>query len=224
MDVSDTFPLCLAPKEDGSLTRNGIWFNSENVEDLPSRQLRRKLDALEALIGSLSRRSIPLSPSISPVIVPIEIPPVPPPSEFARKSVSPSSSPSRHLLVRSLFVNGTLQQVELPGINTALLEYEVSVVIFLSLAISEVDSERSTSTASKIGQRFLSFNSTTSAGSTDISSNSASSSPRNLLLLLDNQPYFPPRSRTLILPRLPDFLGKWSGGISDMACAVLGDL
>ncbi|GAA5980693.1 hypothetical protein JCM5350_006353, partial [Sporobolomyces pararoseus] len=103
-----------------------IWI--ENVEDLPSRQLRRKLDALEALLRALPKHPPPVAspPKQSPIHLPIQLPLASPPSEFATNSVSASLLSCRDSLARSLFFNGNLNNLHLPeGVNLANLDYEL---------------------------------------------------------------------------------------------------
>ncbi|GAA5963116.1 hypothetical protein JCM3765_001775 [Sporobolomyces pararoseus] len=103
-----------------------IWI--QNVEDLPSRQLRRKLDALEALLRALPKHACPVAspPKQSPIQLPIPLPLASPPSEFATNSVSASLSSCRDSLARSLFFNGNLSNMHLPeGVNLANLDFEL---------------------------------------------------------------------------------------------------
>ncbi|GAA6012248.1 hypothetical protein JCM11491_007071 [Sporobolomyces phaffii] len=109
-----------------------IWI--DNVEDLPSRQLRRKLDALEALLQSLPKPTVisPSPPRRSPIQLPVQLPPASPPPEFANNSVSTSLASARDSLARSLFVNGTLNRTILPeGINIDELDFDVSLTRFI---------------------------------------------------------------------------------------------
>ncbi|GAA5911463.1 uncharacterized protein JCM6883_005764 [Sporobolomyces salmoneus] len=98
-----------------------IWI--DDIDDLPSRQLRRKLDALEAF---LKARPVPTAlpaspPKQSPVQLPIQLP-----SEFAINSVSSSLASCRNALARSLFTNGNLKDANLPGgLNMAELEFQL---------------------------------------------------------------------------------------------------
>lgn len=125
-----------------------IWI--QNVDDLPSRQLRRKLDALEALLRKLSSEKAHAvsSRTPSPVERPVRIPVTSPPSEFAINSVSASLASSRDSLARSLFFNGTLNNQHLP---------EAVFLANLHLELRQLDNSHyiSTSQAASTGSTSL---------------------------------------------------------------------
>ncbi|GAA5861856.1 hypothetical protein JCM1840_006856 [Sporobolomyces johnsonii] len=99
-----------------------MWV--DNPDDLPSRQLKIKLDRLEALVTALRARPIP-PPSPTPSPITFEQPttlffPEVEPSPLAVPS--PSLARARDTLCRALFVNADLRRVELAGEDTMLLE------------------------------------------------------------------------------------------------------
>ncbi|GAA5919563.1 hypothetical protein JCM1841_001016 [Sporobolomyces salmonicolor] len=105
-----------------------MWV--DNAEDLPSRQLKAKLDRLETLVNTLHTRPIPTpSPTPSPITFeqpttlffpevepdPIDVP-------------SPSLARARDAMCRALFVNVDLRRVELAGADKMLLEAKLRCI------------------------------------------------------------------------------------------------
>ncbi|GAA6060072.1 hypothetical protein JCM10212_003033 [Sporobolomyces blumeae] len=101
-----------------------LWI--EDVETLPSRQLRRKLDALEAFIGSLpSVVPVPLTPKSPTAVTSSPSPPGSEAPDLPANSVPTPHVAARNSLARSLFVNANLSDVIVPGVDPARLDYEL---------------------------------------------------------------------------------------------------